>query len=110
MLIALEEEAAIEEAILHSNSRELAWLKVLSSDVQQQDELEDVELSVVNRYDYQRHLRGTDLCFITHHMFSHSIHENTNTRPQMFMGLLLPVLQRHRHSFKLEFIPPGCTG
>ena len=56
MLIALEEEAAIEEALLQSNSRELAWLNVLSSDVQQQNELEDVELSVVNRYDYQRHL------------------------------------------------------
>lgn len=49
MLIALEEEAAIEDHILHSSSDELAWLKVLSSDVQQQDELEDVELSLVNR-------------------------------------------------------------
>lgn len=49
MLIALEEEAAIEDHILHSSSDELAWLKVLSSDVQQQNEFEDVELSLVNR-------------------------------------------------------------
>ena len=49
MLIALEEEAAIEDDVLHSSSDELAWLKVLSSDVQQEDELEDTELSLVNR-------------------------------------------------------------
>lgn len=49
MLIALEEEAAIEDDVLHSSSEELAWLKVLSNDVQQQGELEDVELSLVNR-------------------------------------------------------------
>lgn len=49
MLIALEEEAAFEDDILHNSSSEMAWLKVLSNDVQQQNELEDVELSVVNR-------------------------------------------------------------
>ncbi|KAL3162279.1 hypothetical protein ABBQ32_009970 [Trebouxia sp. C0010 RCD-2024] len=49
MLISLEEEAALEEEVLQSNSSEVAWLSLLSDDVQQQDELEDVELSVVNR-------------------------------------------------------------
>ena len=49
MLIALEEEAAIEDDVLHSRNEELAWLRGLSTDVQQQDELEDVELSLVNR-------------------------------------------------------------
>lgn len=48
MLIALEEEAAYEEELLQSNSSDLAWLNLLSKDIQQQDELEDVELSVVN--------------------------------------------------------------
>ena len=49
MLIALEEEAAIEDDVLHSSSDELAWLKLLSNDVHQQDQLEDVELSLLNR-------------------------------------------------------------
>ena len=49
MLIALEEEAAIEDNVLHSHNDELAGLRILSSDVQQQDDLEDVELSLVNR-------------------------------------------------------------
>lgn len=49
MLIALEEEAAFEEEVLESSSNDVAWLNLLSNDVQQQDELEDVELSVVNR-------------------------------------------------------------
>ena len=49
MLIALEEEAAIEDDVLHSRSDELAWLRILSSDVQQEVELKDVELSLVNR-------------------------------------------------------------
>lgn len=49
MLIALEEEAAIEDQILHSNSSELTWLNSMSSGVEQHVALEDVELSVVNR-------------------------------------------------------------
>lgn len=49
MLMALEEEAAVEEDVLHSSSSELAWLKALTSNIRQQDELEDVELSLVNR-------------------------------------------------------------
>ena len=49
MLIALEEEAAFEDDLLHTSSSELTWLKVLSDDVQQQNDLEDVELSLVNR-------------------------------------------------------------
>ena len=49
MLIALEEEAAAESHILQNSSNELAWLDILSKDVQQQNALQDVELSVANR-------------------------------------------------------------
>ncbi len=52
MLIALEEEAAIEDEMLQSGRDEITWLKVLSEDIHQQDSAEreqDVELHVVNR-------------------------------------------------------------
>jgi len=53
MLIALEEEAAIEDEMLQSGRDEITWLKVLSEDIHQQDSAEheqDVELHVVNRH------------------------------------------------------------
>ena len=50
MLIALEEEAAVQDELMHKGRSELTWLKLLSADSQQQNELDDVELSVVPRY------------------------------------------------------------
>lgn len=55
MLIALEEEAAIEQETLQKGRDETTWLKVLSNETQQQsvDEPEpDVELQIINRFVY----------------------------------------------------------
>ena len=55
MLIALEEEAAIEQEMLQNGRDEISWLKVLSNDIQQpsSDEAEpDVELQVIDRFVY----------------------------------------------------------
>ncbi len=52
MLIALEEQAAIEDNLLQNGRDEITWLKVLSDDIQQQGGHEqegDIELNVVNR-------------------------------------------------------------
>lgn len=52
MLIALEEEAAVEDELLQNGRDEITWLKVLSEDTHQKDSAEheqDIELHTVNR-------------------------------------------------------------
>ena len=52
MLIALEEEAAIEDNLLQNGRAEITWLKVLSDDIQHgsgYDQELDVEMTVINR-------------------------------------------------------------
>ena len=53
MLIALEEEAAVEDELLQNGRDEITWLKVLSEDTHQKDSAEheqDIELHTVNRH------------------------------------------------------------
>ena len=53
MLIALEEEAAIEDNLLQNGRAEITWLKVLSDDIQHGSDYDqelDVEMTVINRW------------------------------------------------------------
>lgn len=107
MLIALEEEAAIEDHILHSSSDELAWLKVLSSDVQQQNELEDVELSLVNRSAEHRLLQQLDelmsaLLLLCHAILRELVDLTAGILAQPQAGVCLAwthLLMKSRHVF-----------